>query len=114
MSGLCGHTLIDSDGYRFECRRSVHGDDTPHADMFWFSGKSGADRTPRYGLMQWSADPDVIDAAFDRLGLPAPAAPEGLTMERVAAAIDHHDHAIGWDRMCSGEACAAKLLEALR
>lgn len=40
--------------------------------------------------------------------------PGALTLDRLADAIDHHGHAIGWDRMCSGEACAAKMLEALR
>jgi hypothetical protein len=56
----------------------------------------------------------AIKALRAALAEPSPAAPEDLTLERVAYAIDHHDHHIGWDRMCSGDACAEKMLEALR
>jgi len=37
-----------------------------------------------------------------------------LTEEDVARAIARHDHAIGWDRMCTGDDCGSLILAALR
>jgi len=34
-------------------------------------------------------------------------------IDAVAAALDRHEHGIGWDRMCTGEDCSSAILASL-
>jgi len=52
----------------------------------------------------------ALRASPDRLAIAASL----LTEEDVARAIARHDHAIGWDRMCTGDDCGSLILRALR
>lgn len=36
-----------------------------------------------------------------------------MTADQVAAAVDAHEHVIGWDRMCTGTDCGPAIHKAL-
>lgn len=82
--------------------------------LFAFSYKrwllASPDRWPG-AIEMWVKTREALTA----LPSPAPALPLDADGERrLAEAIERHDHAIGWDRMCTGADCAAAIVRALR